>query len=404
MEIRIKINDRLVQFARGLFSRRVFPFLLAVVLLGGTVTLLAEPFVIPFVFSTGEVISSSQMNTNFEQVGERINAVQTQVNSLVASGGSVWSASAPHIYYSGGNVGVGTSVPSSLLHLYNAGGDVGLRVESADVGYDPNVTLGYAGDSDVKLWRDVPDDSFKLDVGGTTRVTVDTNGQVGIGTTSPAQALHVNGTVRATRFEDTSTSYYLDPASTSNLNGAIFQGWITGGVPGSTKGYLQLLDSPSGDDTIVLNAATNANSWINSWRVGIGTTEPLEKFTVGIVGDLTKAVANAWTTFSDERYKEDIVPLDHALDKIDAITGYYYHWIGSDSSRQIGVIAQEVEEVLPEVVSTDDDGYKAVDYGRLTAVLIQAVKELQAENVLLTQRLSDLEERLPQTGQPVAVR
>lgn len=117
MEIRIRINDRLVRFARGLISRKVLPFLLAVVLLGGTVTLLAEPFVIPFVFSTGEVISSSQMNTNFEQTGERINAVQTQVNSLVASGGSVWSASAPHIYYDGGNVGIGTMTPATQLEV-----------------------------------------------------------------------------------------------------------------------------------------------------------------------------------------------------------------------------------------------------------------------------------------------
>lgn len=197
MEIRIKINDRLVQFVRGLFSRRVFPFLLAVVLLGGTVTLLAEPFVIPFVFSTGEVISSSQMNTNFEQVGERINTVQTQVDSLVASGGSVWSASAPHIYYDGGNVGIGTSSPSSLLHLYSVGADVGLRVESADVGYDPNITLGYLDDSNVKLWRDVPGDSLKLDAGGATRMTIDPSGKVGIGTMTPATQLEVDGVITA---------------------------------------------------------------------------------------------------------------------------------------------------------------------------------------------------------------
>ena len=197
MEIRIRINDRLVRFARGLISRKVLPFLLAVILLGGTVTLLAEPFVIPFVFSTGEVISSSQMNTNFEQVGERINAVETQVNSLVASGGSVWSSSAPHIYYDGGNVGIGTSEPSSLLHLYSADSAVGLRVESADEGYDPNITLGYLDDSGVKLWRDVPDNSLKLDTSSATRMTIDASGQVGIGTTTPATQLEVDGIITA---------------------------------------------------------------------------------------------------------------------------------------------------------------------------------------------------------------
>jgi hypothetical protein len=117
MEIKIRINDKLVRGVKKIFSRRVLPFVLAVVLSGVTVALLAEPFVIPNIFKRGEVISSSQMNSNFAQVETRINAIQTQVDALVEGGGSLWSSSAPNIYYNGGNVGIGTSTPDTALEV-----------------------------------------------------------------------------------------------------------------------------------------------------------------------------------------------------------------------------------------------------------------------------------------------
>jgi hypothetical protein len=269
-------------------------------------------------------------------------------------------------------------------------------VESANVSYDPYLTLGYSSDSDVKLWRDVPDDSLKLDVGATTRMTITEGGSVGIGTTSPAQPLHVNGTVRASRFEDTTSSntYYADPASTSHMNNLVVHNWFTGGGYGSTYGYVQLFDNEIADPQIVLNPRHNAYSWIKCLRVGIGTSSPSVKFQVGEDGDGTVAAANSWNTFSDARYKEHLVEVDAALEKLESVSGYYYSSrTGSDKSRKIGVVAQEVEQVLPEVVSTDDEGYKSVDYGRLAAVLIEAVKELKAENDLLKERIAKLEER-----------
>ena len=340
-----------------------------------TVSLLAEPFAIPYVFSTGEVISSSRMNTNFEQVGQRINSIETQVDALTAGGSSLWVSDGPDYYYNGGNVGIGTDAPGSLLHLHANGSDAGLTVNSANVGYAPYLALGYAGEYGVRLWRDTSNDALKIDAGGATRVTVDADGRVGIGTTSPAQPLHVNGIVRATRFEDTNTAYYVDPASSSNLNAANFAGQTT-----------------IGGSTIILNPGAN-NSYFNGFCVGIGTgAVGLDaKFQVGWQGDGTGGLANGWATFSDERYKEDLVPVDHALDRVDAITGYYFRWIDSDSDRQVGVVAQEVEAVLPEAVATGADGSKSVDYGKITALLVEAVKELSAENARLNERLDALE-------------
>jgi hypothetical protein len=86
---------------------------------------------------------------------------------------------------------------------------------------------------------------------------------------------------------------------------------------------------------------------------------------------------------SDKRYKENIKPIENALDKVKAINGVTFNWNEKShketGKKDVGVIAQEVEEVFPEIVETRTNGYKAVDYQKLTAVLIESVKELTAK-------------------------
>jgi hypothetical protein len=118
-------------------------------------------------------------------------------------------------------------------------------------------------------------------------------------------------------------------------------------------------------------------------KVGIGTgfTSLTYALQVGTYGDGTEARANAWNAYSDRRLKKNITPINNPLTLLEEINGVYFNWKeGSDESRQVGVIAQEVEKVLPEVVSTDDDGYKSVDYGKISALLVEAVKELKKQN------------------------
>ena len=83
------------------------------------------------------------------------------------------------------------------------------------------------------------------------------------------------------------------------------------------------------------------------------------------------------TAYSDERLKDNIETLTDGLDKVEQLRGVTYT---RDERENIGVIAQEVEKILPEIVLTADDemGTKSVDYSRLTAVLIEAVKDLSA--------------------------
>jgi multidrug efflux pump subunit AcrB len=92
---------------------------------------------------------------------------------------------------------------------------------------------------------------------------------------------------------------------------------------------------------------------------------------------------------SDKRLKENIKPLDNALNKIKKINGVEFDWkelteeekktIHGNKGHDVGVIAQEIEEVLPEVVTTRDSGYKAVKYEKIVPLLIQAIKEQQQQ-------------------------
>jgi hypothetical protein len=111
--------------------------------------------------------------------------------------------------------------------------------------------------------------------------------------------------------------------------------------------------------------------------VGIGTTSPGYKLQVGNAADGSEARANAWNTLSDERLKRDFEIIPQALEKLLSINGYYYYWNrGTDDKRKLGVKAQEVQKVFPEVVSEGKDGFLSVSYNHLVGAVVQAIKEL----------------------------
>jgi hypothetical protein len=83
---------------------------------------------------------------------------------------------------------------------------------------------------------------------------------------------------------------------------------------------------------------------------------------------------------SDRRLKDNITPIPNALDKILKIGGYSFDWNDKQdvhTGKDIGVIAQEIEAVLPELVVERDNGYKAVKYEKLVALLIEGIKDQQ---------------------------
>ena len=109
--------------------------------------------------------------------------------------------------------------------------------------------------------------------------------------------------------------------------------------------------------------------------------------TLAVTGAITATGDITAFSSSDKTLKENISSIENAVDKVSKINGVYYNWTFEaqekhkhfGKEKEIGVIAQEVEEVLPEIVQTRDDGTKAVKYERLCALLIESVKELKKE-------------------------
>ena len=127
--------------------------------------------------------------------------------------------------------------------------------------------------------------------------------------------------------------------------------------------------------------------------LGVGTAAS------GVVGAILATNDVVAFASSDKRLKENLEPIGSAIEKVGQLNGYTFDWIPMEgihvhSGKDVGVIAQEVEKVLPEIVEDRGNGYKAVKYDKLTALLIQAVNEQQSTIEKLTTRISWLENHI----------
>lgn len=106
---------------------------------------------------------------------------------------------------------------------------------------------------------------------------------------------------------------------------------------------------------------------------------------------------------SDRRLKRNFSPLSESLSKLTSLQGYHYFWKDTlkDQTTQTGLIAQEVETLFPELVKTDDKGFKAVNYIGLVPHLIEAVKELEQANEVLEKQNQRMETEVGKTGDAI---
>ena len=150
-------------------------------------------------------------------------------------------------------------------------------------------------------------------------------------------------------------------------------------------------------------------------NVGIGTTFP-GSFRLAVYGDAAKLGGGSWSVFSDERLKRDIKKIaPGVLDRLLTLNGYTFEYLDEAvdnrlalPGRQTGLIAQEVLEVFPDWVGTDEKGFLYVTERGLTALLIEALRELRQEKddriAELIRQKQELEARLERQNEELAIR
>ena len=246
-----------------------------------------------------------------------------------------------------------------------------------------------------------------LNTNDTERMRIDTIGRVGIGTSNLEYPFHLDAADRSkdriytAKFENSKTEEDL-------YNIVLF----TQGASDTATGYLgtggSTVNNSSFKNNFVVGTQNNTPLVLNTndtermridanGNVGIGSNcDPNYKLKVN--GEIS---ANNWTSDSDRRWKKDIKTLDNSLDKIAALRGVSYQWRVDDfpnknfsDGTQLGVIAQEIETVFPELVHTDKKGYKSVQYSNIVAPLIEAIKTLKHQNEAQQDQITSLIERV----------
>lgn len=191
-------------------------------------------------------------------------------------------------------------------------------------------------------------------------------GFVGIGTSAPMTPLHVVASgdgVTAT----TTTSAAMTGKSQGASGVGVF-GWASSST-GQNAGVVGRSDSPDG---VGVRGLAMIVTGFDFYAQGAGVD---------------------YGAASSRRWKSDVRPIDHPLDKLSRIRGVYYTWDAQHGGHHdVGMIAEEVGAVMPEIVRYEANGIDAVgmDYGKLTPLLVEAVKALQADNYDLRAEVADL--------------
>ena len=196
-----------------------------------------------------------------------------------------------------------------------------------------------------------------------------TSGKVGIGTTDPKQIMHMVGVNPRILVEGSTGNPEINFKTSGDAGSAVWA-LYKNSINNNFHFY-------QGTNKVTIQNATG--------NVGIGTSDPGQKLDIA-GGSGRVEPGYGWLTSSDQRLKKNIATLEGSLEKISRLRGVRFDskeavHVDNGGGKHIGVIAQELEKEYPELVIGDEKtGYKAVAYDKLTAVLIEAVKEMKAQN------------------------
>jgi len=298
-----------------------------------------------------------------------------------------------------GNVGIGTSSPPLKFVVSNAGA-AGLEIDPTAVASAPVIqSYNRSGAAYTQLTYSALQHVFQIS--GSERMRIDSSGNVGIGTSSPARKLDVNGSIRIADSQalewggtayaivgDNAGAMIFKTASSERMRIDSSGNLLVGTTSASTSSSpgVKVLPSEGGANSPQLSIVTSAST---------GTTASLAIYSTGASalrfyvdnGGTIYATNTSISAISDQRLKENVRDLDTGLGAILALKPRRFDWKvgkGKDVKDDMGFIAQEVETVLPELVSGwkagegEPDDLKSVKAGDLIPVLVKAIQELTA--------------------------
>ena len=268
-------------------------------------------------------------------------------------------------------IGLGTENPSSTLHVVGDGIISG-RATATNLSIS-GVSTFYGN---VKFDAGIGDIYNNVGVAGSILVSTG----VGVSWTAPFEA-GIQGAQGTQGLQGTQGTQGLQGTQgTQGLQGTQGTQGLQGtqGIQGGNNGGFSVSDDTMSNETryilfdeLITGTVTSANVSSTNLQFNPAT------------GTLS---ATIFTSLSDKTQKTNIKPIEKSIELVKQLEGVRYDWI-NNQKPSIGVIAQDIEKVLPEVVETNNDGLKSVSYGNIVGVLIEAIKEQQV-------RIEELERKL----------
>jgi hypothetical protein len=360
--------------------------------------------------------SGTTANSLLQLVGSLGNELNIGSNTVTGGYGSYIQASDNNLAVAyplllqpnGGNVGIGTSSPVTNIQVSGSNGVTDSygqlfiqTTNSSTADYGGQLSLGgyYLGTSNSTAFGAIAGRkengtsgsalgylSFSTQNGTITeRMRITSAGNVGIGTSSPSGVLHViKDGAGNTNTSITGSMLVLSRTTGAGENIAFRNTGTSAGISGTTYAG-QIISAGNNifelytDTTSALAFGTNATERMRITSGGnilMGTTSDNGErlYVSGAIRATSTITAN-----SDISLKKNLLKIENALEKVEQINGYTYEFKEDDSKRHAGVIAQEIQTVLPEIVNKGNDGILGVEYGNISALLIEAIKEQQTQ-------------------------
>lgn len=289
-------------------------------------------------------------------VATSVSVAQTITGQVLSIGGSTTSGT----YFGDGSplTGVVTSITGGTV---NTSGSPTITVTNTGGNYIVSATIPAAGLYNISE-DTTPELGGDLDVNSNDIIGI---GNIGIGTTNPTSAVVSTNTSIVHAGIVTSNDFYGD------LTGTASKAQITENNSDTNNNYLTFV-SDSGIGTDLKVSSSNLIYQPSTGDVTITGTGG----NLAVSGIVTSTDYNS---ISDVSLKENIEPLQNSLDKVSKLEGVSFNWKSDQNKEeQIGLIAQEVEKIYPEIIGNNKD-VKTVSYVSLIAPLIEAIKELKEE-------------------------